>query len=85
MYKTKITSQGTITLPVELRNKYNLSAGDVVMIREDGKLLFTKTPSISEIRKHSREHLIKHNLLDVAANYKNGDGWAAHVIEKYGK
>lgn len=84
MYKTKITSQGTITLPIELRQKYKLVAGDTVTITADGKLLLINTPSIAEIRMRSMEHLAKHNLLEKAANYKSGDGFVSNVVEKYG-
>ena len=85
MYKTKITSQGTITLPASLRKKYGFQAGTILSIEDTGKIIISKMPDIEEIRKKNERHLKKVGLWGKSISYKQGDGMAAHVLEKYGK
>ncbi len=81
MYKTKITSQGTISLPAVLRKKYNLLPGQILMIEDTGRLVLSKAPDMGDIRRRNQQALNGKKI----APYRSGDGFAAHVIEKYGK
>lgn len=79
MNQTVLTSQGTLTLPVEVRRKYNLRPGDVLTVEDNNGIRIVKNTSFAELRK-------KNNVpAGALRNYKQGDGWAAHVKEKYGK
>ncbi len=80
MSQTVLTSQGTLTLPIEIRRKHNLHPGDVLAVQDEGESIrITKTTSLSELREKNRP------FIKNAHSYKQGDGWAAHVHEKYGK
>lgn len=79
MYKTKITKQGTISLPVVLRRKYNLQPGDELTIEDNGKIVVSKVQDLCHLREKNRVYVKQ------AMNYTAGDGFVAHVIEKYGK
>ena len=79
MYKTKITSQGTISLPAALRRKYNLKQGDELSIEDSGKLVISKVPDFSTLREKNRVFTKK------SLTVKSGDGFLSHVSEKYGK
>ena len=79
MYTTKITSQGTITLPLELRRKYNLHIGEVLTIEDTGKIIISKTADFALLRKKNNSQ-IKNSV-----SYTSGDGMTAHVREKYEK
>ena len=79
MYKTKITSQGTISLPAALRRKYNLKQGDELSIEDSGKLVISKVPDLSTLRSKNKEFAKK------STKYSPGDGFSAYVKEKYGK
>lgn len=79
MYKTKITKQGTITLPAKLRQKYSLQKGETVVIEDNGQITIAKLPSLNELRRKNRQ-IIKQSM-----PYKSGDGISAHVKEKYGR
>lgn len=84
MYTTTVTSQGTISLPAAIRRKYNVRAGDIVRI-EDGEVLRIVIPEpIEALRARNAIRLARLGKKPTGP-YKNGDGWAAHVIEKYGK
>ena len=79
MGQTVLTSQGTLTLPAEVRRKYNLRPGDVLTVEDNDGIRGVKITSFSELRK-------KNNVRPGALHgYKQGDGWTAHVVEKYGK
>jgi AbrB family looped-hinge helix DNA binding protein len=79
MFKTKITSQGTITLPTELRKKYNLQAGDTLSIEDVGKIVVRKVSNFLEIREKNK------SVSKNPHTYTSGDGMVAHVREKYEK
>lgn len=81
MYKTKVTSQGTISIPAALRKKYQLQAGDQLVIEDTGKIVVSKMPSIEDVRAVNRQYLKNAK----SSTYKSGDGMAAHVKEKYGQ
>jgi len=77
MYQTKITSQGTISLPIALRKKYNLTPGEVVTVEDNGRITLYKTPDLSELRAHNKSYVRNRTS-------ESGDGFSAHVKEKYG-
>ena len=79
MYKTKVTSQGTITLPTALRRKYDLQTGDILSLEDTGKIIITKVFDFADIRAKNR------GVLKKVASYKQGDGMGAHVRETYEK
>lgn len=79
MYKTKITSQGTISLPAVLRKKYQLHVGDIIAIEDRGVITIVKAPDFSLLREKNKAFSKK------KINYKTGDGFSAHVTHTYGK
>ena len=79
MYKTKITSQGTISLPAVLRRKYNLKQGDELSIEDSGKLIISKVPDLATLRAKNKAFSKK------PVKYTSGDGFATHIKEKYGQ
>jgi AbrB family looped-hinge helix DNA binding protein len=82
MNTTKVTSQGTISLPAAIRRKFNVKPGDTLTVSEKaGDIVISKTPSLEILHELAKPYLKNYDL----KNYKNGDGWTAHVMEKYGK
>jgi AbrB family looped-hinge helix DNA binding protein len=79
MYTTKITSQGTISIPAALRKKYGFEIGQTVIIEDNGKIILSKPTDFASLRKENAKYIKKF------IPYKSGDGWTAHVLEKYGK
>jgi bifunctional DNA-binding transcriptional regulator/antitoxin component of YhaV-PrlF toxin-antitoxin module len=51
MANIQIRSKGSITLPVNLRNKYDLNEGDVFSLIDMGDGSFLLTPKRSEIKR----------------------------------
>ena len=47
--KLQIRSKGTVTLPAELRQKYGLTAGDVITLIDLGDGSFLLTPIVTQI------------------------------------
>jgi AbrB family looped-hinge helix DNA binding protein len=80
MYTTKITSQGTISLPAALRKKYGFEAGQTVTITDNGQLVIEKNTDFETLHKENAKYLPAEPI-----PYKNGDGFTAHVLEKYKK
>lgn len=80
MYTTKITSQGTISIPSALRKKYNLNPGETVTITDNGQISIVKNIDFATLRAENAKYL---PLLPII--YKSGDGFTAHVLEKYTK
>ena len=84
MYTVTVTKKGTISLPAAIRRKYNVRPGDTVRI-EDGEVLhIVITEPIEALRARNAIRLARLPKKPFGP-YKNGDGWAAHVMEKYGK
>ncbi len=79
MFQTKITSQGTISIPAPLRKKYGLMPGDTVTLEDTGKIILTKNADFEALWKANAKYI------KGPVNYKSGDGFTAHVLEKYGK
>lgn len=79
MYQTKITSQGTISIPSALRKKYNLKTGEVVTLKDGDTIQIIKSTDFEDLWRDNAQY-IKHPIA-----YKNGDGFTMYVKEKYGK
>lgn len=79
MYTTKITSQGTISIPAVLRQKYGLKIGETITLTDNGQISIVKNTDFATVRAENAKYL-KKNI-----SYQSGDGFAAHVIEKYKK
>jgi bifunctional DNA-binding transcriptional regulator/antitoxin component of YhaV-PrlF toxin-antitoxin module len=47
----QIRSKGSLTLPVEMRNKYSLDEGDVFTLIDFGDGSFLLTPRLSQVNK----------------------------------
>ena len=84
MYTTKLTTQGTITLPAALRRKYGLKAGNVLTIEDLDTLVIHKVPNIADVRARNA-HLLTKRTRTLHSTYKTGNGLTAHVREKYGR
>jgi bifunctional DNA-binding transcriptional regulator/antitoxin component of YhaV-PrlF toxin-antitoxin module len=84
MYMTKLTSQGTITLPAELRRKYRLKAGQVLAIEDLDAFVIHKVPLVAEVRARNKQFLTKRTA-SLSRAYRQGDGMRAHVQERYGQ
>lgn len=83
MYTTTLTSQGTVTLPAALRSKYNLAPGDTLVVSDNGNIIISKPLTFAQIRARNKAHLGP--SANSPVSYKSGDGFTAHVQEKYGK
>lgn len=82
MNTTKVTTQGTISLPIALRRKLGVMSGDTLSVSlRQGEIVITKTPDIATVQNMAKAYLKNFDL----KNYKNGDGFADYVVEKYGK
>ena len=58
----RVSNRGTITLPVAIRKKFNLKAGDTVaFIEDEGQLAFVPIVDLESIRKDfpTREEMEK--------------------------
>lgn len=80
MFQTKITSQGTISIPAALRKKYNFKVGETVTITDNGQISIVKNTDFATLRAKNAKY-----IKNAPDSYQNGDGFAAHVLEKYGK
>lgn len=79
MYQTKITSQGTISLPAALRQKYGFTVGEVVTIEDNGKITIVKKANFATLRSQNAKYTTPNQT-----PYKSGDGFTAHVNEHRG-
>ena len=79
MNHTVLTSQGTLTLPAEVRRRHNLHSGDILTIDDTDGIRIVKNMSFNELREKNRVSARR------LRGYKQGDGGLAHVREKYGK
>lgn len=81
MYQTKITSQGTISIPAPLRKKYGLIPGDVVTLEDTGRITILKSTDFASLRQHNAKYLTGKKPFIA----KGGDGMTAYISEKYGQ
>ncbi|HMO77832.1 MAG TPA: AbrB/MazE/SpoVT family DNA-binding domain-containing protein [Candidatus Paceibacterota bacterium] len=79
MFQTKITSQGTISIPAALRRKYGLKIGESVIIEDNGVITITKGTDLTSLRQKNAIYIDKKPTVT-----PNGSGIEAHVINKYG-
>ena len=81
MYTTKISSQGTISIPAPLRKKYGFQAGQTVTITDNGRIVIEKNIDFETLRKENAKYIkgIKPFI------HRGGDGLTMYVEEKYGK
>lgn len=80
MYKTKITSQGTISLPAALRQKYDLKPGEIVTIEDNGRITIVKNTDFETLRSQNSKY-----MKPKSDELHSGDGFTSHVAERYGK
>jgi AbrB family looped-hinge helix DNA binding protein len=81
---TTITEKGQITLPAEIRKTLNLSPGKKLKLTlEADRITITRPVDILEVRQILKDEIKKNKTAN--SNAKSGDGWTAHVKEKYGR
>lgn len=80
MFQTKITSQGTISIPAALRKKYDLKAGQTVTITDNGQITIVKNLDFETLRQRNAKYIKSEPFIS-----KGGDGMTAYVLEKYAK
>ncbi len=80
MFQTKITSQGTISIPAALRKKYNLQPGETVTITDNGQIGIVKNMDFATLRAQNAKYIKREPFI-----HKGGDGMTAYVFEKYAK
>ena len=84
MYIATVTKKGTISLPAAIRRKYNIHPGDTVRIEDGDVLRVVISEPIEALRARNAIRLARLPKKPHGP-YKNGDGWASYVMEKYGK
>lgn len=80
MYTSKVTSQGTITIPAALRRKYGLKPGARIGISEDGRMLFDAVKERLKIRGENKAVAKRRRR-----RYRQGEGFSIAVKERHGK
>lgn len=91
-YFSTITSKGQVTLPVALRRSLHIEPGQQVnfSLNDKQEIIITAAPTLEDIQQNLAAHFKKIGLTEaklrsLAVDYKNGDGQAAQVTEKYGR
>lgn len=89
-YYSTITSKGQVTLPVALRRALKIEPGQQVnfSLSDNQEIIITAAPTLAEIQKKMAQHfkeigLTQAKLQKLAKSYRNGDGLAEHLKEKY--
>lgn len=80
-----MTSKGQFTLPIEIRKALKLQTGDHLQVsfdQEKKKISITKPMTIEEVQAMNQTIMKRNNVS--FKDYKSGDGFRAHVAEKYG-
>lgn len=78
MFQTKISSQGTISIPAVLRKKYNLQPGQTVTITDNGQITIVKNLDFETLRQRNAKYIKSEPFV-----HKGGDGFAAYIDDKY--
>lgn len=91
-YYSTITSKGQMTLPADIRAKLHIKPGQRVAIRmnEQGEAVIEPAMTVQELRQKAYASLAERGIdadqiREMALNYRNGDGMAAAVQDKYGQ
>jgi N-acetylglutamate synthase-like GNAT family acetyltransferase len=88
-----MTSKGTFTLPVSVHKQLGvINAGDKLLLtfhEQSKKIEISGIPNLQAIQQENAAFLAQQGftpkkLKQMAENYQNGDGLAAHVQKKYG-
>lgn len=85
-YKTILTSKGTTTIPVEIRRQLGIKPGmyvSFVQNKQTGEYTIKRSQTIEEIRALNKAALARAHT--TGKEYTTGDGFGAHIAEKYGK
>jgi AbrB family looped-hinge helix DNA binding protein len=79
-----MTSKGQLTIPAQFRQELGLRPGEKIAVSlVDGVISIGNQPTIDELRPLIREQMRERGTLGIP--YKNGDGWEAHVKERYAR
>lgn len=91
-YYSTVTSKGQMTLPADIRAQLHIETGQKVAIRmnDRGEAVIEPAMSLQELRKKAYTSLAERGVTaeqvrEMALGYRNGDGMAAAVKEKYGQ
>lgn len=85
MYTATITSQGTVTIPIEYREEYGFQSGDSVVFEKGTNGLQIKKPmTLKELQQRNLEIIKRNGTMNALHNYQSGDGMRAHIKQKYG-
>ena len=80
-----VSTKGQVTIPVEIRETFDIQPGTRVGFRmENGSVSLELPATIEEVRAMLQESM-KADGIDILPPYSNGDGFSAHVKEKYGQ
>jgi len=80
-----VSTKGQVTIPVEIRETFNIQPGTRVGFRlENGSVSLELPATIEEVRAMLQESM-KADEIGILPLYSNGDGFSAHVREKYGQ
>ncbi len=84
MYKTRLTSKGTTTIPVEIRKKLGIEPGMYVSFEQNqaGDYVLKRERTIEEIRAMNKAAMKREGTLD--KEYTRGAGFEAYIEDKYG-
>jgi AbrB family looped-hinge helix DNA binding protein len=90
-YAVSVTEKGQTTIPAYYRVRHQIKAGQQVIFSENeaGQLIVEPAPDLDSLRQKAMQDLAsrgftKEKIHKIAQNYKSGDGFGAHVKEKYG-
>jgi len=79
-----VSTKGQVTIPVEIRQALDIQPGRRIGFRMEGDTVSLEVPAtIEEVRTMLQAAMRANGTLGLP--YRNGDGWAAHVRQKYGQ
>jgi bifunctional DNA-binding transcriptional regulator/antitoxin component of YhaV-PrlF toxin-antitoxin module len=85
-YKTILTTKGTTTIPAIIRKSLGVKPGMYVTFSEGdkpGEYIVKRSLTLAELRQLNREALQKAGT--TKKRYTGGDGFRAHVAQRYRK
>lgn len=83
-YKTKLTSKGTTTIPVEIRRKLGIKPGmriTFALNSQTGEYVLKRSQTIEEVRADNKAALAKAGTAH--KTYTSGDGFRQFIARKY--